>query len=97
MSCELVNFSGVHVTRYENGQASVESTYVNGVLHGEFKYYTESGIMVEIGNHVNGELHGEFKSWNNDGTPRAECNYTNGNFKLYDDEGNVSLNITIRN
>jgi antitoxin component YwqK of YwqJK toxin-antitoxin module len=46
----------------------IESFYINGLLEGEYKYYYQSGGLMEHCYYKNGKKIGEYKFFNEDGT-----------------------------
>ena len=54
-------------TRYFSGDLRSEETYVNGVLHGEYKEWHENGQLSVEGWYEYGEECGEWKHWFSDG------------------------------
>lgn len=52
-------FSGIVLTKYEDGQIEEKAKMVKGVLHGEFSLYTENGDLRIKGKYINGFLDDE--------------------------------------
>jgi len=52
-----------------------ESFYINGLLEGEYKYYYQSGGLMEHCYYKNGKKIGEYKFFNEDGTIYDQCVY----------------------
>ncbi|WP_308575635.1 WG repeat-containing protein [uncultured Fusobacterium sp.] len=52
-------FSGIVLTKYEDGQIEEKAKMVKGVLHGEFSLYTENGDLRIKGKYINGFLDNE--------------------------------------
>jgi antitoxin component YwqK of YwqJK toxin-antitoxin module len=63
---------------YPNGKILKEDQYVWGVLQGESRSYTESGILFHIRNWSNGVLDGKSILYGSEGKIRMEENYKNG-------------------
>jgi antitoxin component YwqK of YwqJK toxin-antitoxin module len=52
--------NGIWLTFFPDGKVFTSSTFVNGVLHGEFSKYDRKGAMEIGGNYVNGKKDGEW-------------------------------------
>ena len=52
--------TGMIKTYHPNSNPYIEFFVVNGIMEGQYKQYTESGHLFNIGNYVGGKKHGEF-------------------------------------
>ncbi|MGS0524987.1 toxin-antitoxin system YwqK family antitoxin [Zobellia nedashkovskayae] len=65
----------------ENGTLSEESHYVNGVLHGEQKYWYATGEISKVRNLVEGKEEGMQKAWLQNG--KLYVNYEAKNGRIF--------------
>lgn len=69
---------GKYIEYFTNGKRSVECSFVDDEIHGEFKGWNIYGIMYEHSYYVHGELDGRFSEWFKDGKLERNCYYKNG-------------------
>ena len=69
---------GLYKQYYENGSLEYMSTYKNGKLDGEYKEWSEKGILVEHSYYKDSLLHGEYNLYYASGKLFREGVYING-------------------
>jgi len=94
-------FTGVVVSKYENGQLKQKVTYKNGKKDGPYKFYYENG-MLEVDGVFKDEGRGwVFESYNENGQLEQKGTFRdgkeNGIFENYDENGQLSLRHTYKN
>ncbi len=75
---DLVPFSGVYETYYENGNKSVEMHYQHGFLSGPMLQWYETGDKKFEGHYIHGKADGVFTSWDPNGLQTSEICYSQG-------------------
>ncbi|MEC9081309.1 MAG: hypothetical protein VYE44_05985 [Verrucomicrobiota bacterium] len=71
-------FDGQFIDHHDNGQKSVEGTFVEGKQQGVWTFYHENGQQFRTGNYVDGRADGQWIIWREDGSKWAEQTYING-------------------
>jgi len=67
-------------TWYDDAQTKRKEVYqtVNGIKHGDYNYYYETGELWQRGDYKNGELDGLWKIYYREGALKQKINYING-------------------
>lgn len=85
--------NGKRTLFYENGQAEIVETYVDGVFEGSFLMYYENGQLKQEGNYKNGETVGEWKGFYQSGQLKEIVTFAknaeNGPFTEYHENGQL--------
>jgi len=71
-------FNGQFVDHHDNGNKSVEGTFVDGKQQGGWTYFHENGQRFRTGNYVDGRADGQWVIWREDGSKWSEQTYVNG-------------------
>lgn len=71
-------FTGVAVSRYENGNIAEKATYVEGQKNGLKQKWFENGKLSYEANYQANKPHGEVKSWWYNGVLRSTANFKYG-------------------
>ena len=78
---------------YQNGSIEYESEHKNGSLHGDSKYWDDSGNLISKATYSNGKLHGLWVSYFSDGNIKSKVNYyygqKDGDEKSFYDNGQI--------
>ncbi|UTW66311.1 tetratricopeptide repeat protein [bacterium SCSIO 12643] len=88
--------SGKAYEYYRNGQKSAELNYLNGELNGIIKKWYPDGTLASEGEYKDGIVINTLKEYNPNGSLSSEENFDedgkkNGEYKEYDDEGNLNM------
>jgi antitoxin component YwqK of YwqJK toxin-antitoxin module/Tfp pilus assembly protein PilF len=78
---------------FSNGKTAIEATYVDGVQHGTYKYYTSGGKLLMENTENYGNSEGILKEYYADGTQRSIFNYlhdnVHGSYKEFNAKGTL--------
>lgn len=71
-------FTGIAIERAENGQVTKEEHYENGLAHGTWKEWYDTGEKKFIGDFKNGVNEGVWTQWKKDGSIQRKLTFKNG-------------------
>jgi antitoxin component YwqK of YwqJK toxin-antitoxin module len=94
-------YTGVNITRYDNGQVKQEMQIKNGQKHGTAKIYFENGQLNEIRSYKKNEMHGKWVMYNEHGIKTSVAHYKNGQkhgrWTIWNDYGNLLYELQYKN
>jgi antitoxin component YwqK of YwqJK toxin-antitoxin module len=64
---------------YSNGQLGIHCFYVDGNIHGEYKWWYSNGQLATHCYYADGKRHGEYKEWYSNGQTWVHCFFVDGN------------------
>ena len=80
---------------HSNGQILSEGYYENGLKAGEWKTWTEFGVITAHWFLIKGKEEGQLNCWYDNGEKKKELNFVDGlkhgNYKIYDVEGKIQI------
>ena len=83
--------NGPFTLYHPNGKVEQEGTNLNGKSHGEWKFYSEDGVLSSKATYKDDELYGPFTIYHLNGRVKKEGAYLNGKshgeWKFYDENG----------
>jgi antitoxin component YwqK of YwqJK toxin-antitoxin module len=89
-------------TKWGSGQLRVQTTYLGGKIHGEYRCWYNNGQIYEHTTYVNGKRHGEYKYWHGNGQMKKKATYVDGKIQgeykqwfYVNDVNNVNNNLLI--
>jgi antitoxin component YwqK of YwqJK toxin-antitoxin module len=93
--------SGANTYYYNNGQQSSEANYTEGELNGPFKNWFKDGSLKSEGEYMDNTIIKLKRTYNANGTMATEEIYDedgklNGEYKEYDEAGNLNLVLTFK-
>ncbi|MBP6230580.1 MAG: toxin-antitoxin system YwqK family antitoxin [Paludibacteraceae bacterium] len=84
---------GAYVVYFANGKPQEVRSYSKGKLHGTWRTYNESALLIAEAQYLNNQKNGKWKIWDDNGTLRYEMNYTNGKktgiWYMWDEKGKL--------
>ena len=72
------NYTGVWITKYDNGQINFKGKYVNGKAEGKGVYYFKNGQVHFKGTYLNGLKDGRWTAYFENGIKRYTVTYLKG-------------------
>ena len=63
---------------YENGNKRAECDYLNGQMHGQYRFWSVTGQLLIKNDCVKGQLSGQSIEWNYNGKKIYQCEFFNG-------------------
>ncbi len=86
---------------FENGQLSSEGFYKNGSQDGQFKRWTESGVLIEEWEMLDGKVNGFVQCWYPNGIKKREAmiekDIENGIWKDWNESGELDVEGNYKN
>jgi antitoxin component YwqK of YwqJK toxin-antitoxin module len=94
-------YSGVYMTRYDNGQVKMEMNVKAGKKQGKVKIYFENGQLHEIRSYKNNLMHGKWEMYNENNILVSVARYKNGQkhgkWIIWNDSGNLLYELKYKN
>ena len=75
--------NGLYQSWYDNGQKSIECSYVNGNIEGLYQTWHENGQKWLECTYVNGNIEGLYQTWHENGKKWKECTFANNKIEGY--------------
>ena len=75
---KMLNHTGQFTYLHLNGDTGSKVIYVNGILHGNCKWFYSTGVVSKTATYVAGDLHGEVVSYHENGNIEVKKYYRNG-------------------
>lgn len=78
--CTHIQPHGLITSWWDEDRTMIKSeiSYVDGVLHGTWKYWYSNGQLADHCFYINNRVHGEYTQWYNSGQIANRCFYING-------------------
>ncbi len=85
---------GAYVIYFENRKPKEVRSYKKGKLHGLWRTYDVSGVLLSEAEYSDGEKHGTWRIWDKNGTLRYEMSYHSGKrtgtWRMWDEKGKLT-------
>jgi len=85
---------GAYVIYFEDHKPKEVRSYKKGKLHGLWRTYDVSGLLISEAEYKDGEKHGTWRIWDKSGTLRYEMGYTDGKrtgtWRMWDEKGKLT-------
>ncbi|HPO67728.1 MAG TPA: toxin-antitoxin system YwqK family antitoxin [Paludibacteraceae bacterium] len=84
---------GMCIIYFPNGKPKEVRSYLNGVFHGTWRTYNDTGVLISEAEYLNNKKHGTWRIWDDQGTLRYEMHYVNGEktgtWYMWDENGKL--------
>ncbi|MDR2938340.1 MAG: toxin-antitoxin system YwqK family antitoxin [Prevotellaceae bacterium] len=85
---------GAYVVYFEDRKPKEVRSYKKGKLHGLWRTYDASGVLISEAEYSNGEKNGTWRIWDKAGKQRYEMSYLNGKrtgtWRMWDEKGKLT-------